>query len=211
VLISPLRSRLSSMIGGCAKTLGAPPLLPMLPGRRVAPASCAAEPAALAPATEGPPAHADTGAAQRPEESAPAPSSSPSPKLHVSAALSRWSRGRALRSGRRLSRSALSAATVTKPPPSLPVTLEDGLPMAGEDDGDVCLAERVAATGKTIYMVSDGTGETAEHAVRAALGQFEDCLVDHKCSVNTHLFSGVKHLPLTRCHLSLRCWRSMLC
>jgi regulator of PEP synthase PpsR (kinase-PPPase family) len=41
---------------------------------------------------------------------------------------------------------------------------------------------------------SDGTGKTVEHTVRAALGQFELYLVDHKCAVNTHLFSGVKHL-----------------
>jgi [pyruvate, phosphate dikinase]-phosphate phosphotransferase / [pyruvate, phosphate dikinase] kinase len=178
------------MIVGFANPLAAPPLIP---GRRVFLASCAAEPAALAPAAESPPpAHADT-------------SSSPTP--HVSAALSRWSRGRALRSGRRLNRTALSAL-VAPPTPSLPVTLEDGLPMAGEEeDGDVCLAERVAATGKTIYMVSDGTGETAEHAVRAALGQFEHYLVDHKCAVNTHLFSGVN---ISRHHFVWLSWQ-MLC
>lgn len=45
--------------------------------------------------------------------------------------------------------------------------------------------------GKAIYMVSDGTGWTLEHAVNAALGQFEYCLVDRICPVNTHLFSGV--------------------
>lgn len=49
----------------------------------------------------------------------------------------------------------------------------------------------VTAGGKSIYMVSDGTGWTAEHAVNAALGQFEHCLVDRVCPVNTHLFSGV--------------------
>lgn len=42
-----------------------------------------------------------------------------------------------------------------------------------------------------IYMVSDGTGWTVEHAVHAALGQFEYCLVDQGCPVNTHLFSEV--------------------
>ena len=42
-----------------------------------------------------------------------------------------------------------------------------------------------------IYMVSDGTGWTAEHCVNAALGQFEHCLIDRGCPVNTHLFSQV--------------------
>ncbi|KAI3986612.1 hypothetical protein MKX01_014150 [Papaver californicum] len=45
--------------------------------------------------------------------------------------------------------------------------------------------------GKSVYMVSDGTGWTAEHSVGAALGQFEHCLVDRNCAVNTHLFSGI--------------------
>jgi hypothetical protein len=45
VLVSPLRSRLSSMNGGCAKTLGAPPHLPLLPGlmRRRTGRSCPAD------------------------------------------------------------------------------------------------------------------------------------------------------------------------
>jgi len=46
--------------------------------------------------------------------------------------------------------------------------------------------------GKQIYMVSDGTGWTAENSVNAALGQFENCLVDRGCPINTHLFSGVE-------------------
>jgi hypothetical protein len=45
--------------------------------------------------------------------------------------------------------------------------------------------------GKSIYMVSDGTGWTAEHSVTAALGQFDYCLVDRGCPVNTQLFSGI--------------------
>ncbi|KAL0300807.1 UNVERIFIED_CONTAM: putative pyruvate, phosphate dikinase regulatory protein, chloroplastic [Sesamum radiatum] len=49
----------------------------------------------------------------------------------------------------------------------------------------------VTAGGKSIYMVSDGTGWTVEHAINAALGQFEHCLVDRVCPVNTHLFSGI--------------------
>lgn len=52
-------------------------------------------------------------------------------------------------------------------------------------------AEGMAYPGKSIYMVSDGTGWTAEHSVNAALGQFDYCLVDRVCPVSTHLFSGV--------------------
>uniref|UniRef100_A0A0V0HM12 Putative ovule protein n=1 Tax=Solanum chacoense TaxID=4108 RepID=A0A0V0HM12_SOLCH len=51
--------------------------------------------------------------------------------------------------------------------------------------------EKEVNGGKPIFMVSDGTGWTAEHAVNAALGQFDYCLVDRVCPVNTHLFSGV--------------------
>ncbi|XVE87843.1 hypothetical protein DITRI_Ditri19aG0020700 [Diplodiscus trichospermus] len=40
-------------------------------------------------------------------------------------------------------------------------------------------------------MVSDGTGWTAAHPVKAALGWFEHFLGDRGCPVNSHLFSGV--------------------
>ncbi|GJN32538.1 hypothetical protein PR202_gb21052 [Eleusine coracana subsp. coracana] len=202
-----LRSQLaldSAMIGGATNPFAAPPLLPPSPGRRVAagpgPLACVADPAALSPAAESPPAaHEDsTGSAQPPEQASPAlphlPSSSPTPTLRASSQLTRFSRARALRSGRRLTRTALSSApvTTTPPPPAPMPSLPDGLPMAGDDeDDDVCIAETDAATGKSIYLVSDGTGETAEHSVKAALGQFEHCLVDQRCTVNTHLFSGV--------------------
>lgn len=64
--------------------------------------------------------------------------------------------------------------------------------MAGEGtEGDGEDDESELMEGKAIYMVSDGTGWTAEHSVNAALGQFEHCLVDRICPVNTHLFSGV--------------------
>lgn len=49
----------------------------------------------------------------------------------------------------------------------------------------------VRSPAKSVYMVSDGTGWTVEHSVNAALGQFEHCLVDRVCPVNTHLFSGM--------------------
>ena len=54
----------------------------------------------------------------------------------------------------------------------------------GDDDMEVRL-------GKSIYMISNKTGSTAEHSVNTALGQFEHYLVDRGCPVNTHLFSRV--------------------
>nr|QFR35789.1 pyruvate, phosphate dikinase regulatory protein [Jansenella griffithiana] len=184
------------MIGG-AKPLAAPlQARPSPAGRRLAPSSCAADPSppALTRAAESP-GQPDGAPPPRPDEPVAAASS---PALRASSQLSRWSRARALRSGRRLGmgldRAALSSASappVTKPSPSRPedaavaVAVQDGV------DDDVCEAERDAAAGKAIYMVSDGTGWTAEHSVNAALGQFEHCLVDRGCAVNTHLFSGV--------------------
>jgi hypothetical protein len=64
-------------------------------------------------------------------------------------------------------------------------TVSDGVSDGESDDEDGGVG------GKCVYMVSDGTGWTAEHAVHAALGQFEHCLVDQRCSVDTHLFSQV--------------------
>ena len=54
----------------------------------------------------------------------------------------------------------------------------------GDDDMEVRL-------GKSIYMISNGTGWMAEHFFNTTLGQFEHCLVDRGCPINTHLFSGV--------------------
>lgn len=112
------------------------------------------------------------------------------PKLKGSSKLNNWSRARAIRSGRKLDRTARTppqaAAQVAGYPPSLVQTgvASDSEGLNGEDDGDV-------TEGKAIYLVSDGTGWTAEHAVSAALGQFEHCLVNRGCSVSTHLFSGI--------------------
>ncbi|XP_002972853.2 probable pyruvate, phosphate dikinase regulatory protein, chloroplastic [Selaginella moellendorffii] len=50
------------------------------------------------------------------------------------------------------------------------------------------------AGGKSVFMVSDGTGWTVDHSVHAALGQFEHCLTDRGCAVNTHLFSEVNDI-----------------
>ena len=58
-----------------------------------------------------------------------------------------------------------------------------------DDEMDGCDVSDDGA--KSIYMVSDGTGWTAEHTITAALGQFDYCLVDRGCPVSTHLFSGV--------------------
>ncbi|XP_073004842.1 probable pyruvate, phosphate dikinase regulatory protein, chloroplastic [Typha latifolia] len=129
--------------------------------------------------------------------------SEPDPPVRIrssrsSSQLSRWSRARALRSGRRLEWPALRKKAATSPatvPPSSSSLLEDIQTSVsdGEDDGDGGYdGDVMAAAGKPIYMVSDGTGWTAEHSVNAALGQFEYCLVDRVCPVNTHLFSGVE-------------------
>ncbi|OQU90040.1 hypothetical protein SORBI_3002G324400 [Sorghum bicolor] len=167
---------------GSAKPLAWAPLQarpPSTAGRRLAPSFCAPD---TAPALQS---QSDDGAPPpRPDETAT------SPALLRSSQLSRWSRSRGLRSGRRvgLDRAALSSASappVTKPsrPEDAAVAVEDG----EDDDDDVCEAERDDAAGKAIYIVSDGTGWTAEHSVNAALGQFENCIADRGCAVNTHL------------------------
>ncbi|KAJ4838734.1 Pyruvate, phosphate dikinase regulatory protein 1, chloroplastic [Turnera subulata] len=123
----------------------------------------------------------------------PHPGPQPQPrKPKGSPQLNRWSRARAIRSGRKLDR--LGQRTLSAEP-SPTTHLQDGAAKAavfsgtasesvGNDDVEV-------AAGKSIYMVSDGTGWTVEHSVTAALGQFDYCLVDRGCPVNTHLFSGI--------------------
>ncbi|KAM7255215.1 hypothetical protein ACFE04_020456 [Oxalis oulophora] len=111
-------------------------------------------------------------------------------KLKGSPQLNRWSRARTLRSGRRLDRRGgeTHGGVVVENKGINKLTASKG---DDEDLDGVCEAER--PIGKSIYMVSDGTGWTAEHSVNAALGQFEHCLVDRGCPVNTHLFSGVTY------------------
>lgn len=110
-------------------------------------------------------------------------------KLKGSAQLNRWSRARAIRSGRKLERSG-QLAQVKEVKPRVEPRETDFLDSNSvnksddEDDVDVRMV-------KSIYMVSDGTGWTVEHCINAALGQFDYCLVDHGCPVNTHLFSGI--------------------
>ena len=110
-------------------------------------------------------------------------------KLKASPQLNRWYRARALRSGHKLERSSHRTGVLevdhstqrTRESQSL-----ESSSTASDGDHDV-----EVTMGKPIYMVSDGTGWTAEHSVNAALGQFDHCLVDRRCPVNTHLFSGV--------------------
>ncbi|KAG2684228.1 hypothetical protein I3843_10G066200 [Carya illinoinensis] len=110
-------------------------------------------------------------------------------RLKGSGQLNRWSRARAIRSGRKLERPGNRAQVVEAKPPVRP---RDGLSqdlssvIGSVGDGEVDMRG-----AKSIYMVSDGTGWTAEHSVNAALGQFDHCLVDRGCPVNTHLFSGI--------------------
>lgn len=108
------------------------------------------------------------------EESKPDPKS---PKQKPSPQLNRWSRARSIRSGRKLDR------PVQRVSPSLKME------SIVKDEMEGC--EVRDEGGKCIYMVSDGTGWTAEHTVTAALGQFDYCLIDRACAVTTHLFSGV--------------------
>uniref|UniRef100_A0A7C8YY06 Protein-serine/threonine phosphatase n=1 Tax=Opuntia streptacantha TaxID=393608 RepID=A0A7C8YY06_OPUST len=118
------------------------------------------------------------------------PSETQTRKLKASSRLNNWSRARAIRSGRKLDRpdtiTPQAVAEVAGYPPSPVQTrvASDSEGFNGEDDGEL-------TEGKAIYIVSDGTGWTAEHAVSAALGQFEHCLVDRGCPMSTHLFSGI--------------------
>lgn len=206
------------MIGAGANPLAAALLGPPSPsGRRLAPGpvSCALDPspAVLDPAAAESSSQgqsSDRASSPRPPVDAASSSSSSPPSspgaLRVSPQLSRWNRGRALRSGRRLplvdraaAVSAAPAPAVTARPPQTPSLLHDDLPaVAPEVEDGLCEAEIYAAAGKAIYLVSDGTGWTAEHSVNAALGQFEHCLVDRGCAVSTHLFSGVNIPPRLR-------------
>lgn len=125
-------------------------------------------------------------------------------KLKGSAQLNRWSRARAVRLGRKLERPSHESqvAAVSRPVHPRDSTIEEPSTVTA-GDGEARLEVKV---GKSIYMVSDGTGWTVEHSVNAALGQFEHCLVDRGCPVNTHLFTGVQFVTF----LSLNNMNSML-
>ncbi|XP_010931130.1 probable pyruvate, phosphate dikinase regulatory protein, chloroplastic [Elaeis guineensis] len=117
-----------------------------------------------------------------------------------SSQLNRWSRARAIRSGRRLDGPTfrkMTAPSFPSPPPPPSSSSTSSLNQLDENPQSISDAfqdDGVMAAAKPIYMVSDGTGWTAEHSVNAALGQFENCLVDRICPVNTHLFSGVEDM-----------------
>nr|XP_004248393.1 pyruvate, phosphate dikinase regulatory protein 1, chloroplastic [Solanum lycopersicum] len=111
-------------------------------------------------------------------------------RIKASPQLNRWSRARSIRSGRKLDRSAVStelrdkSGSPVRSEPEIELPIGDSRSWSSDDEKEV-------NGGKPIFMVSDGTGWTAEHAVNAALGQFDYCLVDRVCPVNTHLFSGI--------------------
>lgn len=114
--------------------------------------------------------------------------SPPTPKLKISHRLNRWSMARALRSGVKIDRPPIHRTDNT---PCRQVTTEEADRKTSSIDG----GDDVEITaGKSIYLVSDGTGWTAEHSVHAALGQFEDRWVNRGCPVNTHLFSWVNKI-----------------
>ncbi|CAN6913512.1 unnamed protein product [Brassica oleracea] len=106
-----------------------------------------------------------------------------------SSKLSRWNRARTLRSGAKVDRTINNESNSTTGPivniPDISTVESDVSSINGDHETDFTAA-------KSIYIVSDGTGWTAEHAVNAALGQFDYCLVDRGCPVNTHLFSGIE-------------------
>lgn len=106
-----------------------------------------------------------------------------------SSKLSRWNRARALKSGSKLDRPINNGSNITTNQ-RRPIG-NSNPPDVSTLDSDVASGNGDNETAKSIYIVSDGTGWTAEHAVNAALGQFDYCLVDRGCPVNTHLFSGV--------------------
>lgn len=113
-------------------------------------------------------------------------------RLKGSGQLNRWSMARAIRSGRKLERPGHRVQVVEAKPPVRPRDgpSQDLISVTGSvGDGEVDMRG-----AKSIYMVSDGTGWTAEHSVNAALGQFDHCLVDRGCPVNTHLFAAVRCL-----------------
>lgn len=120
----------------------------------------------------------------------PIPDSERKPRK-FSSKLNRWNRARTLRSGVKVDRTINKESNSTTGP-----IVNLNLPDSSTSESDVSSSDGDHETdftaAKSIYIVSDGTGWTAEHAVNAALGQFDYCLVDRGCPVNTHLFSGIE-------------------
>ncbi|KAJ3684283.1 hypothetical protein LUZ61_013447 [Rhynchospora tenuis] len=113
------------------------------------------------------------------------PTQHESPTNRASSQLSRWSRVRSIRSGRVLNSHSMQEKTGS----SAREAKDDMEEMDGPDGFSDVINQR-----KKIYMVSDGTGWTAEHSVYATLRQFENDHVDMGCPVNTQLFSGVEDM-----------------
>lgn len=155
-----------------------------LPNLRSKPAPFVSEPNLKAPRSSSISLHVNV---EPPSKSESEPQAG---KLKGSPQLNRWSRARAIRLGRKLDRPSHESqvAEASRPVHSGESTTDEPSTVT-TGDGEARLEMKV---GKSIYMVSDGTGWTVEHSVNAALGQFEHCLVDRGCPVNTHLFSGVK-------------------
>lgn len=124
--------------------------------------------------------------------------------------LSRWARARRIRSSKLAEKPPPPSETLNlvSTSPAFPQSYEgtnEELELQHFDDSGNELGSGPSQAGKrenTIYMVSDGTGWTAEHSVHAALGQFEHCLIDQGCPVNTHLFSQVYLFSLSILHFS---------
>ncbi|ESQ55256.1 hypothetical protein EUTSA_v10025354mg [Eutrema salsugineum] len=114
----------------------------------------------------------------------------------LSSKLSRWNRARTLRSGAKLdhtiSNGSKSNSTTGPRHPIVNSSTSDISTLVSDEASSNGDNETDMSAAKSIYIVSDGTGWTAEHAVNAALGQFDYCLVDRGCPVNTHLFSGIE-------------------
>ncbi|XP_042058595.1 probable pyruvate, phosphate dikinase regulatory protein, chloroplastic [Salvia splendens] len=123
----------------------------------------------------------------------PSSPESPSRRIKSSPQLNRWSRARAVRSGRKLIRPVERSADVMTAADSPAILVSDTNNSNGSGNELPLFSDggEGLAAAKSIYMVSDGTGWTVEHSVTAALGQFEHCLVDRVCPINTHLFSGI--------------------
>ncbi|KAJ6401858.1 hypothetical protein OIU84_014016 [Salix udensis] len=148
----------------------------------------------ISPATLGLSSHRLPPPPPRSSTSEPKPKSLSEPQARKhkgSPQLNRWSRARSIRSGRKLDRLSQRTTPGLEVNPQVRNRKEsetrEASSLTGSDRDDDVEVD----FGKAIYMVSDGTGWTAEHSVNAALGQFEHCLVDRGCPVNTHLFSGI--------------------
>lgn len=123
-----------------------------------------------------------------------------------SAQLQRWARARRIRSGRTiLEAKNNSPVSNTEAPVKEAQAVAVGIPDHFDNDSDDSdeSSDAKHKNGREVYMISDGTGWTADHAVQAALGQFENCFVDQRCSVDTHLFSQVVFRPNIRVSVHL--------